>query len=416
MIMSLLRGFLLLTLAAASAAAAVSETANDTQDVLISDLIDWLRANGSFINDKLQIRHINPDDPTSPRGLFALEPLEAGETVCNIPWDLMIKPSKNQVNDEELSERENSDCGTINAVIEEFSKSETDMTPYGKYLISQPRGYTLGFWSEEGKELFWKMTDDEKLPPVWFEDILEDWEEYCDGDVENDDHIFAVMLVKARADYQYLVPFYDMMNHNNGKTNVAHKYDPYRGDPIDKTGYEMVTSKPILAGEELYNSYNHCTICQHYYDWFGTPEMFLHFGFVEGYPQRWLFDFARVKFDLDWKDGDEGTGEVVADFLVPPSEKGMDLLKNEFDRLEKFGQMREKSSNGDVPEYELKSLWEYYDALSGALRYALESNATLVDDVWSMDEDWWVKDGTLKADNADEHCVRLSNENGNDEL
>ncbi len=94
----------------------------------------------------------------------------------------------------------------------------------------------------------------------------------------------------------------------------------------------------------------------------------------------------------------------------------MDLLKNEFDRLEKFGQTREQSSNGDVPEYELKSLWEYYDALSGALRYALESNATLVDDVWSMDEDWWVKDGTLKADNVDEHCVRLSNENGNDEL
>ncbi len=101
-----------------------------------------------------------------------------------------------------------------------------------------------------------------------------------------------------------------MMNHDNGKTNVAHKYDPYRGDPIDKTGYEIVTSKPILAGEELYNSYNHCTICQQYYDWFGTPEMFLHFGFVEGYPQRWLFDFARVKFDLDWKDGDEGTGET----------------------------------------------------------------------------------------------------------
>ena len=101
-----------------------------------------------------------------------------------------------------------------------------------------------------------------------------------------------------------------MMNHSNSKMNVVHKYNQYGGDPIDKTGYEMVTSKPILAGEELYNSYNHCTICQQYYDWFGTPEMFLHFGFVEGYPQRWLFDFARVKFDLDWKDGDEGTGET----------------------------------------------------------------------------------------------------------
>ena len=53
------------------------------------------------------------------------------------------------------------DFGTINAVIEELSKSEADMTPYGKYLLSQPRGYTLGFWSEEGQKLFWEMTNNE---------------------------------------------------------------------------------------------------------------------------------------------------------------------------------------------------------------------------------------------------------------
>ena len=117
----------------ATAAAASETVANDTQDVLITDLINWLRANGSFINDKLQIRHINPNDPTSPRGVFALESLEEGETVCNIPWDIVIKPSENtksrKMNSEDV------DCGTINAVIEEFGKSESEMTPYGKYLL-----------------------------------------------------------------------------------------------------------------------------------------------------------------------------------------------------------------------------------------------------------------------------------------
>ena len=93
----------------------------------------------------------------------------------------------------------------------------------------------------------------------------------------------------------------------------------------------------------------------------------------------------------------------------------MDLLKNEVDRLEKFGQRREQSSNGEVPEYELRSLWEYYDALYSALCYALESNDTLVDDVWSMGEGWWVKDGTIKAEDED-HCVRQWSENDNDEL
>lgn len=103
-----------------------------------------------------------------------------------------------------------------------------------------------------------------------------------------------------------------MMNHNNGRVNVEHNYNPYEGDPIDETGYEIITSKTISAGEEVFNSYNQCKgVCKHYYDWFGTPEMFLHFGFVEGYPQRWLFDFARVKFDLDWKNGDEETGKEL---------------------------------------------------------------------------------------------------------
>ena len=35
-----------------------------------------------------------------------------------------------------------------------------------------------------------------------------------------------------------------------------------------------------------------------------------------------------------------------------------------------------------------RRLWECYDALYSALCYALESNATLIDDVWSMGEGW----------------------------
>lgn len=40
-------------------------------------------------------------------------------------------------------------------------------------------------------------------------------------------------------------------------------------------------------------------------DWFGAPELFIvHYIMAfEPLPQRWLFDFSRVTFDLDWKDG-----------------------------------------------------------------------------------------------------------------
>jgi len=57
------------------------------------------------------------------------------------------------------------------------------------------------------------MTNNEKLPPVWIDDMILDWEEECGGNAENDIHLFAVMLVKARADYQYLVPFYGEFKH-----------------------------------------------------------------------------------------------------------------------------------------------------------------------------------------------------------
>ena len=82
----------------------------------------------------------------------------------------------------------------------------------------------------------------------------------------------------------------------------------------------------------------------------------MHFGFVEPIPQRWLFDFARVKFDLDWKDGDESTGEVVVNFLVPPSERGIAysiecLLGDETNRHKTY-----KDYEG-MTQYEWESLW-----------------------------------------------------------
>ncbi len=225
-------------------------------------------------------------------------------------------------------------------------------------------------------------------------------------------YLHAAMLVKSRADYHLMVPFYDMMNHHNRLVNVAHLYNPFyylKPDPIDQTGYEMVTTKAIKSSEQLYLSYNTCTICSDYYDWFGTPEMFLHFGFVEPLPQRWLFDFARVKFDLDWKDGNETFGEKVVNFLVPPSEKGIALLQDELVRLESFAAMHKNMNyeSAGISPTEWQSLWQYYDALFEALFCAvqLSNSKVLSEDVWTLDDDWWVQDGTLKAADVGEHQV-----------
>ena len=68
----------------------ISHSAEQDDDALTPQLIDWLRDNGAYINEKLAIKQL---DPSFPRGIYALEDMEMGETVCKIPWSLILKPN-----------------------------------------------------------------------------------------------------------------------------------------------------------------------------------------------------------------------------------------------------------------------------------------------------------------------------------
>ena len=146
---------------------------------------------------------------------------------------------------------------------------------------------------------------------------------------------------------------------------MAHRYNPY--DPVDlneikKTGYELVTTKAIKRSEELLTSYNHGLICEELLDWFAS--------------ERWLFDFARVKFDLDWTDVDNPTGKAVVTFLVPPSVRGIELLKEELSRLTSFAEEHRDATNKDtgILDREWSSLWQNYNALFYALLCAIKQS------------------------------------------
>jgi hypothetical protein len=112
-------------------------------DDVVSQLLDWLHENGAYINEKVAVRHLVPDDPLSPRGVFATDDMDVGETVCRIPWNLILKPS-----DEEMETFVGkSNCsGTIEAVADAMSSG--GKTPYGAYLLAQPKDYTAAFWSQ----------------------------------------------------------------------------------------------------------------------------------------------------------------------------------------------------------------------------------------------------------------------------
>ena len=396
-------------------------------DILSTNLISWLRDNGAYINEKLIIKYNGKF-----RGVYATQDMEEGERLCSIPNHLIIQPT-----DELMEGEEHTYCGTIKAVMKAIGDDDGDantdnMTPYARILAAQPQGYLPAFYSKSGTELLddmlWtsylgnprreKMTipedEEDELPPHGLTDLLDELKE-CNNEHLIDDprYMRASMLVMARADYDFMIPFYDLFNHDNGKYNIKHEHDHYAANADHKKElaqkqhqHGFVTTRPIKAGEELFNSYNHCNVCHERFDWYGTPEMWLEYGFVENIPQRWLFDFARVKFDLEWKDGDEASGEVVVNFLVPFSEKGQRLLQEELTRLDLFAAKHRntRSHSDDMTNYEWESLWEYYDALHRAIKVAVQSNAPRNDFVWKMGHDWWVKDGTAK-ENGDEHYV-----------
>ena len=120
-----------------------NSTSSIDSDTTTFQLLEWLRENGAYINGKLEVRHVVPDEPSSTRGVFATTEMDKDEIVCTIPWKLMLKPSK------ELKKRttaEQSDCGTMHEVVR--ATSEDTITPYGKYLLTLPRDYTAGFWSK----------------------------------------------------------------------------------------------------------------------------------------------------------------------------------------------------------------------------------------------------------------------------
>jgi hypothetical protein len=367
-----------------------------TDDDLSPHLIEWLRANGAMMSDKVEVRNVIPGDPMSPRGVFALNTLEEGEVICSIPWDLIVKPEEDPKTDDWA-------CGTVDAAVKAMSNES--ITPYGKYLLEQPQGYLPAFWSTEGQALLSEMLGP-TLPPHHFQHVLDDWVEDCEGaNIDDPLQKHARMLVIGRADYQLMVPFYDMINHRNGKWyNIHHSldYETQFGQNHTDRPFEIVTSKSVKAGEELYNSYNQCNFCVGWKDWMGTPEMFNLFGFVERMPQRWLFHNVRVKFDLDWKNEDESTGELQVKFHVPPSERGMVFLREELTRLKDFKQRKNvDAADTLVPKSEWESFWQYHNALTVAMAQVLGSGVEVTEEVWERGRYWWVEDGSEPPEDAE---------------
>ena len=322
-------------------------------------------------------------------------------------------------------------CRSIYSLAKELQLGEkSTRAPYVRYLLSQPRGTMPGEWTKAGQEFLANVLGHGELPPcedTWRTHYAKEWIEGCSGsddinidvdgtttnndnnhDVNNDAYFerAAFWLASARDEDTLMVPVYDMANHSNDpdKLNTL-SYKPEAAGGV----FRFIASKTIPPGGQIYNSYNRCNQCSNVpvsdcetFSFHRTPDLFVHFGFVEDYPQNWEFDPAHHSDEEDSSDDDDDdtefefclhmnseSGELDAywDEDDAPDARDARWLQKHLIRLERLSDqkdlleeklVRKLEGNDDslgerMTRWEWESIWRYHHALVHAIKAAIYS-------------------------------------------
>ena len=344
------------------------------RDSLAYPLVSWIRSEGGVFNTKLGIRQVRSGDASSIHGVIANEDIQRGEIILEVPRHLLIS-----LEDETEEDRTEIDfnCDVVEAFAEELRLgSESQYAPYLDYLLEARRRSTIpSAWSDAGKDLLTLVLgrngdNEEYLPPYspfrWKE---EGWREECDG---SDDPLeeFSVMLFAQLEWKNFIIPGYDLIRHRNGRWLNTESDDPRN----EELSFKVTASRDIMAGEEVYISEYSFESSEPY----GTPEILCDQGFVEQYPQRWVFEDEWMGFDIDTVYGNDGAamgGYVLTELKgFGPINDNLEFLKEQRRRLRKVKTtaLASRAEDNPVPESEWKVIVEYHEAILLAISLAIK--------------------------------------------
>jgi hypothetical protein len=164
-------------------------------------LVKWVRENGGIFSNKVEYRHLNPNDATSPIGLFAKAPLKDKETIMVIPHEcLLISPE----------EPPQHICGVARSLANHYKQGDKSFyKAYVDYVFDgNKKGNQPDRWSSEAKEIVEEIVGDELSPPFFEYSFHGD----CGG---SKDELLedAYELVLSRSWTETMVPLLDMINH-----------------------------------------------------------------------------------------------------------------------------------------------------------------------------------------------------------
>eukprot|EP00978_Attheya_sp_CCMP212_P006077 scaffold13679_cov54-Attheya_sp.AAC.1 len=349
----------------------------EAQD-LQRELIEWMRSEDAFINEKQEVRLVDPQDPRSGYGVFAKERIKEGETLVSVPFNLAIHKGRLQ---------RKLPCETIDELLEEMEDGDkSDFAPYVRYLKSIPEGELPDGWSNAGQELFDELLG-EKLPPQQYKDHwLDVWNsDLCDGEDDPYENWVALLVAKRHED-GFMVPYLDFFNHRNGDwTNAEitmyndlflnnHEVAMYADLNKFDDAIEVVATSRIEAGEQIYITQNMCNDCNDQEkNGYGTPDLLRDYGFVEDFPQRWAFQLAGKRKVINLAEEDDGSGELEVSWEMgdsPPKRNAYELEDN-LKHLDRFDKAHQENT-GDIPDNEWNIIKNYHNALTVANKAILE--------------------------------------------
>eukprot|EP00978_Attheya_sp_CCMP212_P021894 scaffold64378_cov66-Attheya_sp.AAC.1 len=370
------------------------------------ELIGWIRSHPEgFVNDKLEIRMADPNDPASGSGMFVNDSIEEGEVLYSIPWDLIIKPD-----DFDVKKRTTSlmSCGTVRSFIREIRLGdESTFGPYLKYFHTFETGGLIEDWSEAGYNLLKEVGGTDS----WYKSWKKQWHVECDGGKAPLEEKAAQYVVTRAEDY-LLIPLFELANHRNGHMNYG--YVNKRIEVKDGVGADGIATRHIPAGEEIHHSFYLCPDCGLLRtNGHGTIDVLRNYGFIEPMPQRWAFSYNNedkemdIIFDLDDVHPEAPTGELALRWFGKghqPDQDGLMLLQEELKRLEaKASMFQNNRIIHSIPKHEFDVAYRFYEAISDALTKAIQVASEDIEEADDQIEQTWDQRGSPEEKSMKQH-------------
>ena len=352
------------------------------QDKHAEALTSLLEAEKGYFNPKIEMRRSDPSTSGSGFGIFAKEDIAAKSLLFRVPTNIILD-SLDTMEDQPL--QTTMVCGAVRNLAKELKLgNESDHAAYVNYLLdTQLPGQLPSAWSDAGKTLLTRFLEGDDgtvtFPPEYpIEWIADDWHQDCEGS-EDPMEEYAALLVVQRAWDHLLIPVYDMMNHRNGESMNTMSNNARDGDPV-----KVQANRDIKAGEEIYTTYNMCDDCEERYTRYGTPEILRDHGFVEQYPQSWIFPSIDVAFRIDevMDDEENATGEFkVSEWIEGgevDDEESVEALKDLLEEVVERKELLLDARDNKVPDNEWNIITAYANAMELAINVALD-NADIED-------------------------------------